>query len=295
MPLSREELKDVENFLVDLLESTIGPIVKESAGTLFEQFDDKANQVDLVTVVDKKVESIIKEKLTEQYPSFKFIGEESFVKGETQITDEPTFIVDPIDGTTNFIHGYPYSCTSLGLAEFGIPVVGAVFNPHLGQLFHASKGNGAYLNGKRIKVPHRPLSLQKSLIGLEAGSERDEASGNGATNFDRKMVLYKRLMSAQGAYAHGFRSLGSGAMNICYVAAGMMDCFWEGGCWAWDVCAGACILRESGGVFVGGNPGRWEIPLTERCYFAIRGGSTSEEQREYIKEFWSYVPSPLEY
>ena len=189
MPLSREQLKEIELTLIDLATGEVGPLIKDQSGTKFDSYEDKANDVDLVTVVDKKVESIIKDVLSEKYPDFEFIGEESFVNGETKINDKPTFIVDPIDGTTNFIHGYPYSCTSLGLAENGKAVVGVVFNPHLNQLFHASKGNGAFLNGELIKVSPRTLSLQKSIIAIEAGSERSEGK-NG--NFDIKMATLKR-------------------------------------------------------------------------------------------------------
>ncbi|CCC70732.1 hypothetical protein NCAS_0F02480 [Naumovozyma castellii] len=292
MPLSKQELKEIETTLVKLLREEIGPIVKTHTGTNFSSYDDKANEVDLVTVVDKQVEAIIKKELNAKYPNFKFIGEESYVVGETKITADPTFIVDPIDGTTNFIHGYPYSCTSLGLAENGKPVVGAVYNPHLDQLFHGSKGNGAYLNEKKIDVKKRPLTLQKSVVGLEGGAERTEGPDG---NFDKKMATYKNLLSDKGGYVHGFRSVGSAAMNMCYVAAGMLDSYWEGGCWAWDVCAGWCILEEAGGRMVGGNKDEWQIPVDRRCYFAIRGGCGEEEQTAYVKSFWSQVEGRLEY
>ena len=220
MVLTKQELKEVENTFIGLLKSEIGPLIKSYTGTNFHSYDDKSNGVDLVTALDKQIESLIKSVLSSKYPSFKFIGEETYVKGATIITNDPTFIVDPIDGTTNFIHGYPYSCTSLGLAEMGRPVVGAIFNPHLDQLFHASKGNGAFLNDQDINVTKRPLILQKSLIALEGGSERTEGS---QANFDKKMNTYKNLLRESGAFVHGFRSTGSAAMNICYVASGMLD------------------------------------------------------------------------
>ncbi|QHS72480.1 inositol monophosphate 1-phosphatase INM2 [Saccharomyces paradoxus] len=292
MVLTTQELKEVENTFIQLLRSEIGPLLKSYAGTNFYSYDDKSNGVDLVTALDKQIESIIKVALTAKYPSFKFIGEETYVKGVTKITNDPTFIVDPIDGTTNFIHGYPYSCTSLGLAEMGKPVVGVVFNPHLNQLFHASKGNGAFLNDQEIRVSKRPLILQKSLIALEGGSERTEGSQG---NFDKKMSTYKNLLSESGAFVHGFRSAGSAAMNICYVASGMLDAYWEGGCWAWDVCAGWCILEEAGGIMAGGVRGEWDIPLDRRCYLAIRGGCEPIEQKEFAESFWNHVAGELEY
>ncbi|EHN03017.1 Inm2p [Saccharomyces cerevisiae x Saccharomyces kudriavzevii VIN7] len=287
-----QELKNVENTFTELLLRKIGPLVKSHTGTNFRSYDDKSNGVDLVTVLDKNIESIIKAELAGKYPNFKFIGEESYVEGVTKISNDPTFIVDPIDGTTNFIHGYPFSCTSLGLAEMGKPVVGAVFNPHLNQLFHASKGNGAFLNNQEIEVTERTLILQKSLIALEGGSERTEGSQG---NFDKKIDTYRNLLSESGAFVHGFRSVGSAAMNICYVASGMLDAYWEGGCWAWDVCAGWCILEEAGGRMAGGNPKEWVIPLDGRCYLAIRGGCESMEQKQFAESFWSYVAGRLEY
>lgn len=292
MPLSKEELKEIELTLIDLVTTQVGPLIKEQSGTKFDSYEDKANNVDLVTVVDKKVESIINKELGEKYPDFEFIGEESFVNGETKIGDKPTFIVDPIDGTTNFIHGYPYSCSSLGLAENGKAVVGVVFNPHLNQLFHASKGNGAFLNGERIEVATRTLSLQKSVIAIEAGSERSEGE-NG--NFDHKMTTLKNLLSDKGGYIHGVRSVGSAAMNLCYVANGMLDAYWEAGPWAWDVCAGWCILEETGGRMVGANPNDWVIPLDNRTYFAVRGGCNEKEQKWFIESFWSHVDGRMKF
>lgn len=292
MALSAEELKEVEASLIELAKTEVGPLIKSQSGTKFESYEDKANNVDLVTVVDKKVEGIVRDFLKKKYPNFDFIGEESYVKGETMIGQKPTFIVDPIDGTTNFIHGYPYSCTSLGLSENGKPVVGVVHNPHLNQTFHASKGNGAFLNGECINVSPRPLVLQKSIIGLEAGSERDETPGS---NFENKLHTIKNLLSEKGGFIHGSRSVGSSAMNLCYVASGLLDAYWEGGPWAWDVCAGWCILEECGGTMVSGNPGEWEIPLDNRCYLAVRGGAKQEEQKWFIESLWSHVEGKLQY
>lgn len=288
--LSSQELKEIENNLVRLAKDEIGPVLKSKSGTQFGQFDDKANQVDLVTVIDKKVESIINKRLTSLYPNFEFIGEETFKPGLTSITNSPTFIVDPIDGTTNFIHGYPYSCVSMGLAVGGEPVVGVVYNPHLNMMFHASKGNGSFFNDELIHVTKRSLTLQQSVIALESGAERSPGS-----NFDIKMETYKNLLSDKGGYIHGSRSAGSAAMNMCYVANGMLDAYWEGGCWAWDVCAGWCILKESGGIVVGGNKDEWDISVDRRCYLAVRGGCEKSEQQYFVKSFWSHVAGELKY
>ena len=293
MSFTNAELKEIENFIVNLLRDKIGPIIKSKTSTTFQQYSDKVNAVDLVTEYDKQVEAIIKDTIKNKFgDKFNFIGEEEYIPGKTEITNSPTFILDPIDGTTNFIHGFPYSCCSLGLAIDGHPVVGVVYNPHLNQLFHASRGNGAHLNNQKINVTNRPLTLQKSLIGLEGGSERSEEPDS---NFNKKMTTYKNLLSEKGGFIHGYRSFGSAAMNICHTALGVLDAYWEGGCWAWDVCAGWCILEETGGRIVGGNPNEWDVPINGRCYLAIRGGCDKHEQSKFAKDFWDQVDGKLQY
>ncbi|CCE62812.1 hypothetical protein TPHA_0D01720 [Tetrapisispora phaffii CBS 4417] len=290
MVLSSNELKDIENKIIDLLNNEIGPIIKKRTGTTFGEYSDKTNSTDIVTEVDKSVEKKIKEFISENYPNFSFIGEETYIKGETKIGPEPTFIVDPIDGTTNFVHAFPFSCTSIGLSENGDSVLGVVYNPHIDQMFHGSKGNGSYLNGERLDVKKRPLDFTSSLVALESGYERGDTG-----NFLIKSKLCKAMLSENGAHVHGVRSLGSAAMNICYAAAGYLDCYWEGGPWCWDVCASKCILEEAGGILVGGNKGVWDIHLNERVYLAVRGGTTEAEQKKYVEKFWSYLEGDLVY
>lgn len=296
MPLSPTELTNIETNIAHFIKSTIGPIIKAQSGkSISQHYDDKASPVDFVTKYDKQIEKLIREFTSTNYPDFEFIGEEEYVPGETKIGDKPTFIVDPIDGTTNFIHGFPYSCCSVGLAEGGKPVVGVIYNPNLDLLLQGSKGNGAFANGERIEVTERPLKLGTALLALEGGAERVCGKDGEDSNFDIKMATYKNLLSANGGLVHGFRSLGSAAMNISYVCMGIFDAFWEGGCWAWDVCAGTCILQETGGVLVGGNKGEWDIPLDRRVYFAVRGGCTKDEQKKFIEDFWEQVAGELKY
>lgn len=293
MSLTNNELKEIEIFVVNLLRDKVGPIIKSETGIASQQYIDKTNAVDLVTKYDKQVEAIIKDTIKDKFgDKFNFVGEEEYIPGKTKISNNPTFILDPIDGTINFIHGFPYSCCSLGLAIDGHPVVGVVYNPHLNQLFHASRGNGAFLNNQRINAISKRLTLQKSLIGLEAGSER---SAEPDSNFNKKMTTYKNLLSEDGGFIHGYRSFGSAAMNICHTAIGVLDAYWEGGCWAWDVCAGWCILEEAGGKIVGGNPGEWDVPINGRCYLAIRGGCGKNEQDKFAKDFWNQVDGKLQY
>ncbi|CAN6660810.1 inositol monophosphatase 2 [Trichomonascus vanleenenianus] len=265
-----------------------GNLIKEKTGTV--SFDDKKNAVDLVTEVDKAVEALVSSELKQAFPDYQFLGEESYIPGKTVLTEEPTFIVDPIDGTTNFIHRFPFSCISLGFAYKKQPVVGVVYNPHLDQLYSGIKGHGAYLNGHKLPLKKpEPLRLQGALAAIEWGAERSGA------NYKIKVDTFNSLAKEEkdgGAFMHGFRSLGSAALNICGVASGMLDVYWEGGCYAWDVCAGWVILEECGGRMVSGNPGEWNPAVDSRVYLAVRGG---ENQEKFIEDFWSHVQGTLSY
>ena len=224
------------------------------------------------------------------------MGEETYTPG-TRLTDAPTFIVDPIDGTVNFVHSFPNACISLGFAVNRRPVVGVVYNPFTKTLYSAIEGKGAYLNQKQ-KLPLKgervePLKdLSHALIGVEWGSDR---SGQ---NWDTKFRTFEKLAKTKetgGAMVHSMRSMGSAALNLCAVAAGVLDLYWEGGCWAWDVCAGWVILTEAGGMVVGGNPGEWDGQIDGRKYLAVRGSPRGEGQKEIIEELWSNIQGRFDY
>ncbi|GFZ49654.1 Inositol monophosphatase 2 [Saitozyma sp. JCM 24511] len=211
----------------------------------------KSNSVDLVTEVDKAVEAFIYRRIKETFPDHAFIGEETYA-GQS-IPDAPTWIVDPIDGTTNFIHGYPMVATSIGLAVGGIPIVGVVYNPFLDLLYSAAKGQGAYLNGTaRLPITGKPrplATLHDALIHVDIGASR-------TTNvLHSRLKTFGRLAGSPdqgGKMVHSLRSIGCASLNLCLVASGGQDMHWEIGCWPWDVCAGLCILAEAGGAAFGG-------------------------------------------
>lgn len=289
------DLAAIESFLADLALNRVGPIIKTKSGS-HQSYELKtgSRKVDLVTAIDKQVEQIIWSTLKAQYPGFQFVGEESYVKGVTQITDEPTFIVDPIDGTTNFVHDFPFSCTSMGMTLDKEPVVGVVYNPHLNLLVSASRGNGVKINGKPFDYTAKidsmgPLQLNTSIVALQPGSARE------GPNFKCKTATYENLLSVDGGFVHGFRNLGSSAMTLIYIALGNLDSYWDGGCYSWDVCAGWCILAETGGRVVGANKGEWNIGVTNHTYLAIRGTQHQEEQTKYIEDFWAKVKGHLKY
>lgn len=228
-----------------------GKIIQESFSSDNKRIQQKSTHVDLVTETDKKCEQVIHSMLLQQFPSHKFIGEEqaSAEGGQPPLTDDPTWMVDPLDGTTNFVHSYPFTCVSIGLAVQQQPVVGVVYNPILGELFYAAKGSGAFLNDKPISVSDTQ-ELKKGLFATEVGTMR--APETVAAVFERIQTLIGAMRSV--------RCCGSCAMNLAGVACGRLDAFYEigfGGCW--DVAAGAIILQEAGGVLLDPAGGPWDV------------------------------------
>ena len=226
------------------------------------------------------------------------MGEESYVAGKDVLTNDTTWIVDPIDGTTNFIHGIPMVAVSIGVTMNKEPVVGVIHNPFTRVTYVGRKGNGAYridpLNDRMpLPIVSIPLpSLSGSVFAVEWGSDRAD------NNFDVKRHTFTALTSAEGGMVHGLRSWGSAALNLCAVAEGCFDGYWEGGCWPWDVCAGWVILKESGGIIVDGNPSLnilQEADLCGRRYLAIRHSGQSGSQEALVKEFYAAVRGRMDY
>jgi myo-inositol-1(or 4)-monophosphatase len=293
-------LQEIHDLLVSIAFEAGKMIMAANPSTI--STDTKLNSADIVTETDQAVERMVGARLRETYPQFSFVGEETYVPGQTKVTEAPTFIVDPIDGTTNFVHGFPAACTSLGFAVGRQAVVGVVYNPFLDILYTGIKGKGSYmhiraslsevtqkfrlpLSGKGDGSRAPPLKgLQSSLVGIEWGSNRD------GPNFEVKWNTFRKLAGSKeigGSMVHSLRSIGSAALNLCHVAAGELDLYWEGGCYAWDVCAGWCILSEAGGIMVSGNPGAWETQLDSRVYLAVRGAPSG--QKEMVEELWAVV------
>ncbi|KAH0563141.1 hypothetical protein GP486_002296 [Trichoglossum hirsutum] len=156
------------------------------------------------------------------------------------------------------------------------------------------RGQGSYRN-LTTRLPLNPspeplTGLDKALAAVEWGQDRS------GPNYEVKWRTFLKLVSAKeldGAMVHGQRMFGSAALNLCAVAAGQLDVYWEGGPWAWDFAAGKLILEEAGGMFVGGNPGDWEPALDGRTVLAVRGAPSG--QKQLIEEFWSYVVGRFAY
>ena len=188
---------------------------------------------DFVSQADKKAEKILHTELARARPGYSFLMEE---EGEI-IGDDPQhrWIIDPLDGTTNFLHGIPLFAISIALERQGQLVAGLVFNPVMDELFTAERGTGAFLNDRRLRVAAR-RDMHEAVIGTGVPHI-------GRGDHGRYLKQLARLMPEVA----GVRRLGAAALDLAYVAAGRMDGFWEEGLHPWDIAAGAIIIREAGG------------------------------------------------
>ncbi|KAI7895607.1 uncharacterized protein EV154DRAFT_495444 [Mucor mucedo] len=301
--MSQQEIEEYLQFAIQLAQDA-GAIIKAAvdsrmAGSGSNIELKKENPTDLVTETDKAVEEFIKARLFKTYPSHKFIGEETFASGEkTEFTQEPTWIVDPIDGTTNFIHGYPFVAVSIGFTLNKIPTIGVVFNPLLNELYSAAKGQGAYLNNT-IKLPlfnpPQPLTdLSHCLIATEAGSDRSKLVIDAKIAAIHDMLRKKDEHHPFAAESHSIRTTGSAALNLCNVAKGVVDVYWEVGCWEWDVAAGMVIVAESGGLVLEGHSDKTETDTANifcRKYLAIRAALDRESQLHIASQMKDLIPA----
>ncbi|CDS09285.1 hypothetical protein LRAMOSA10645 [Lichtheimia ramosa] len=293
---SQAELKQYLAFAINLAKDA-GQMVRDATqkrlSSTSSQFVVKYdNPTDLVTETDQAVEKFIKERLSSTYPEHKFIGEETMAEGvQSEFTDAPTWIVDPIDGTTNFVHSHPYVAVSIGLTIGKEPVVGVVYCPLMDELYSAAKGLGAYLN-ETISLPmvRSPLEdLSQCLVATEAGSDRTPEV------FDKKIEFIRTLLGQKqchGKQAHSIRCTGSAAINMCTIAKGVVDVYWEVGCWEWDVAAAVVIVRESGGIVVSGDNKRDLSPVNifGRKYLAIRAAQDLQSQIKIAEQMWEIIP-----
>lgn len=190
------------------------------------------SEINLVTEVDKMSEQMIIDAIVAQYPDHDVLAEEGFGKRKDSIYK---WIIDPLDGTTNFAHGYPLWCVSIALECRGDIILGVVYDPLKDEMFSACRGGGAFLNGKPIRVSNHD-TLSKSLLATGFAYNVRETTNN---NLDHFATL---LMKAQSV-----RRDGVAAIDLCYVACGRYDGYWELNLFPWDMAAGLLILQEAGG------------------------------------------------
>jgi myo-inositol-1(or 4)-monophosphatase len=205
----------------------------------FEVQAKRAN--DFVTEIDKAAEEAIIGIVRKAYPDHAILAEESGAESGSG-KSEYTWVIDPLDGTTNFIHGFPQYCVSIAVRYRGQLAHAVVYDPLKNELFTASKGRGAYLNDRRVRVT-KCAHLRDGLIGTGFPFKELE-----------RLDLYMRQMRTMMTSSAGVRRAGAAALDLAYVACGRLDGFWEMGLSKWDMAAGALLIKEAGGL-VGGLTG----------------------------------------
>ena len=231
------------------------------AGAIDGKVERYKGPVDLVTRADIEAEHLIKERLQRSFPHVEIMGEET---SPDLALEGELWLVDPLDGTTNFLHGYPAYSVSIALAREGRVEAGAVFAPALGEMFAARRGEGAFLNQDPIAVS-RVGELAGSLLATGFACQRRP----GGT---RNIPYFSHLLDR----THGIRRAGSAALDLCYTAAGRIDGYWEFNLGPWDVAAGSLLVEEAGGTvtdFEGGSSflsGRSIVAANSRLHPALR-------------------------
>lgn len=219
-----------------------GELIREKLGHA-ERIGEKSSASDLVTEVDKEAQKRIERYIQQVYPHHDFLGEEAVLPGaaasaaalEAAREAEYLWIIDPIDGTTNFIHGFPFCSVSIALAHRGELIVGVIYDPLHDELFRAVRGQGATLNGRPLRVS-KEERLQQALL---ATGFAGDPHGTRQANLRGVLSLALRVRS--------IRTAGSAALHLAYVAAGRLSGFWEVDLNAWDVAAGSLLVQEAGG------------------------------------------------
>jgi len=186
------------------------------------------------TETDIQSELLIIKHLNKNFPKIKIISEET---NDLKVTDDPSFVIDPIDGTTNFYHGYPLIAISIGLTIKKESVVGVVYNPILNETYWAIKNEGAYMNNKKISV-NKEKDITKCLLSSNFGYKRDT---------ETLEILFKQFKNMLQLNCHGIRTTGSAVMNLVHVASGNLDAYFEKGLQSWDMAAAKIIVSEAGG------------------------------------------------
>jgi myo-inositol-1(or 4)-monophosphatase len=223
--------------------------IAREAGSLLMRFFrgnvhiEYKGEADLVTAADRQSEALIRERISRQFPGHDIFGEE---QGFVDTGSDYRWYVDPLDGTTNFAHGYPVFCVSLGLDFKGTRIAAVVYDPTRDELFAAEKDNGAFLNHSPMHVS-KTEKLSESLVATGFPSHKRHKNPN--------IYFYHQLT----LHTHGVRRAGSAALDLCYVACGRYDAFWEFNLNPWDTAAGVLLVQEAGGRVTDFEGGAFQI------------------------------------
>ncbi|OQE94943.1 hypothetical protein PENNAL_c0003G10350 [Penicillium nalgiovense] len=307
-PFTQDDLDEIYAFAVDLgrkagklLMERVDQRISDANGRP-NSFEEKENSVDIVTQTDEDVEVFIRNALETKYPSHKFLGEEAYAKGQSRnylIDEQPTWCIDPLDGTVNYTHIFPMFCVSIGFIVQHKPIIGVIYAPFTDQLWSSCSGRGAWLNEtRRLPLIHNPTppmpanAPSQCIFSCEWGKDRRDIPDG---NMHRKIESFVNMAAevgsrnGRGGMVHGVRSLGSATLDLA------------------DIAAGAAILLEAGGLMTTANPPDdvdtapiEDVRLGSRLYLAIRpaGPSATETGRETqertVREVWRRVRN-LEY
>ena len=227
-------------------------IARQAGALLMEHFHRRVaveykGEADLVTIADRQSETLIRNFIRKHWPDHDVLGEE---EGLRDTGSDYRWYVDPLDGTTNFAHGYPVFCVSLGLEHKGKRIAAVIFDPTRDELFAAEQGSGAYLNEQRIRVS-KTANLKECLLATGFPSHKRHKNPN--------IFFYHQITLR----CHGVRRAGSAALDLCNVACGRFDGFWEFNLNPWDTAAGVLIVQEAGGKVTDFNGGPFQIDSRE--------------------------------
>ena len=244
----------------------------------------KGNPEDFCTQVDVENENLVMKGIQAMFPSDSIIGEETTGTGPIPpLTDNLTWIIDPIDGTTNFAAGLPLTCVSIGLCDKGKPVMGVVYVPMMDELYIAVSGHGAYRNGKRLlSKPSSEKTLSQAIVGFEFGYVRQPEPAAAMIAASHKILVHG---------CRGMRQFGSGVLDLCYVALGRIDAVYSGvageGWKPWDLCAGAVIVQEAGCLLETFDQHKDEpFDLYTKHHICATNRQLLEEVRSIVKDEW---------
>src|SRR6266851_3084537 len=255
-------------------------IAREAGALLMEYFHQHVKveykgEVDLVTVADRKSEALILQRIQARWPKHDVLGEEG---ASIETGSDYRWYVDPLDGTTNFAHGFPVFCVSMALQHKGETVAGVCYDPTRDELFAAERGKGAHLNDQPIRVS-KTANLAESLFGTGFPSHKRHKNPN--------IYFYHQITLR----SHGVRRAGSAALDLCYVACGRLDGFWEFNLNPWDTAAGVLLVEEAGGRVSDFHGGPFQ--LNSRETVASNGSIHDELLHEFEKIFAGRELEPL--
>jgi myo-inositol-1(or 4)-monophosphatase len=261
-------------------------IAREAGALLMQYFDQNIKieykgEADLVTAADRKSESLIRDRIRILWPSHDVLGEE---EGLRDTGSEYRWYVDPLDGTTNFAHGFPVFCVSMALQHRNETIAGLCYDPTRDELFAAERAKGAFLNERQIHVS-KIAKLSESLLGTGFPSHKRHKNPN--IHFYHQITLR----------THGLRRAGSAALDLCSVAAGRFDGFWEFNLNPWDTAAGVLIVEEAGGQVTDFQGGPFQLNSRETLASngLIHDALINEFQQIFAGRGLEPLPDPREY